>query len=1433
MIQDAISAVVRIIAPNGQIAGTGFLAGKGPWVITCTHVIEKADPNHRGGLKVELLSGGEPLNCSVIPAYSRASSKEDVTFLRLDISMEERKGLPRVSLGTSFKFKDVKLGTFGFPPIRGGEGAHGACEAIGHVPEGGFDALQLRAPEITYGFSGAPVWNEATQLVVGMVVSIIPPSEPGGRMQETSFIRAIEVIRTIANTPPPPGSDSEKDGVSLALLPGTPYRGLEVFSASDKDLYFGRDEIIKELVTRLDRDGIIVVTGVSGSGKSSLLRAGLAKGLEQWTFPSLLGRKSIISVPTSRPSFSLLNDIEDPPGVKGDGQRAAEISDAECTSSHLMAAITRQAGASQTILIIDQLERLFTDCPSPDVRRRYLEFLHTASESGIKVLIGVRIDFLDLVEQDPFLGRSLAGALVIQQMSEKELAEAIEKPAENLGRVVEAATTRALIADVRERPGDLPLLEFALTELWNADNALGVLTFNSYNALGYETPAQKVTGAQGAIIKRAEEEWGKLEDKSGKKLAINDFQRLFLKLVQVSVVTGRLTRPSSRRAWLAEFDDDSEANAEVLTNSFLLTRGLDPNGQPTVEVVHEALIRQWTHLESLIEPNANFLNWYANQFSRPFQNWTASKRPRSSLLAGDELETALEWSKRKPELLVGPTANFIAASKGRRLKKRVGVAALGIVLLFGLSIGFIVWGRAKLAHAKELHESGVVSIDERSYNSAQIQLATSLALSDDTEARQHLLLARENGMQLHNEGVVNGDPITSSGSGTRLVAVRRDNRVFVQNTETGSQWDTALRNSESSRFAVNNDGTALAYSDHAGGLRILKVDQDGKNPTTIAVGSASDPGIDSLAFSQDGRQLAVGRMNGQVELRKADDGSLQKAVQAHRLAVHVVRFLPGGTAILSGGADRTVQLWICKQDKPTKIGEHENFVSSLATSPSGDRAASGGADGAVRVWQLNATALGQSSPQGAGPNDPRLLSTFTGHTGTVMSVALGDHGLVVSGGEDGTVRLWDTTVNSEMAQFDAGGTVRIVAIGSDGDVTAIGNNDIESFVRVWNVGAGQEGVTLYHSGPVATVAITDDGKEIAAGGQDGKISVWSLDEGQYKALATPLAVPSTAHAVWSLAFTPDGQLISGGEDGILRLWNLSTRTVRELPLRGGPHTPQTSEPADCPEMGGDDSSSVWSIAVHPSGLVAAVGAADDEKSCIYLVDIARWTELTRIKHQFASVWSLAFSPKGNLLAAGAGDSQVRLWDTSDLYHPKLLDAKIDVGREVWGVPFTPDGRSLVTAGLDRHVRLWDVSDLAHVKPQYSYGGKFDHQGLVQSAAVSPKGEWVATASVDRTVKLWNIQTHEVLTLGGHDRPAWWVVFSRDGKRVISGGLDRRVVVRDFDRAQQVLNEPVDALLNEAKEQTCLQMNAADKVIYGDCKGKRREAGKFSFNVANR
>ena len=668
MTTDLTASIVRVLDSDGGTAGTGFVATDDGLIATCAHVVRDAGAGPGDTVRVAFHATGKERKARVERDWWRDPDAEDVAILRLEGGLPE--GVTPLLLGSSADAVGRTFRTFGFPADKPIAGMAGKCEVVGRTKEAGFPVLQLRSSEVTLGFSGAPVWDDDLGVVVGMVVSITRP-DAYGRMVETAFIIPVETLREVCP--------------ALRLPEGCPYRGLAVFEEEHADLYFGHEKDAQELLERLARLDAVLLVGVSGSGKSSLVRAGLAKGLRSHPLPGLVERLRCLAVPGRSPMFNLVLALTNLPALgpeavarafdlpvealteEGKARRQAAETLGGRPPASLAEGLRAVAPSQGLLLIVDQFERLYTECPDREVRDRFVETLLQAAGDRVKVLLALRADFYGLALLHPMLEQVVkqGGQVTLGRMDETGLRAAIEKPARRMGRGLQPGLVERLIADVRGQAGGLPLLEFTLTELWERDNQKGVLTRATYDALGYESPdGRRFPGVQGAIARRAEEVWRELDEEERQAA-----QRVFLGLVVPGAeVEGERerTEDAGRRAWQAEWDEATRQVAQTLVKARLLTTGQDPvSGQPTVEVSHEALIQAWPRLKQWVTDHRPFVQWY-QEFVPFMQRWLDHDRHPALLLPEPMLPLAQDWLRRYPILLRGNPEDYIQRSEAER-----------------------------------------------------------------------------------------------------------------------------------------------------------------------------------------------------------------------------------------------------------------------------------------------------------------------------------------------------------------------------------------------------------------------------------------------------------------------------------------------------------------------------------------------------------------------------------------------------------------------------------------------------------------------------------------------------------------------------------------------------------------------------------------------
>ncbi len=632
------AGVVRVIGPED--AAAGFLVSASGLIVTCAHVLAGCAPGATVSIEPHVARQ------ALLATIDLLRDPPDVAVLRLTAPVPPE--VLALRLGRSPKTPQPGLRTFGYPQIRPEGGLPGELAFYGVTAADGYDQLALRSEEATLGFSGAPIWDPQLGAVVGMVKSIAR-GDPGQRLGTTAIGVPVEIIRDLHP--------------ELRLPDRCPYRGLEPFTEEHVDYYYGREHATSQLLTSLTARDFVPVVAVSGAGKSSLLQAGLAKGLQDRPVVGLAQRIRCYQRVSGQPHAELLHSL---------AQHGIFLPQELAAAPHqeLAGAIRGAVPPAELIVVVDQFERLYTDCQDAE-RKRFVALLRCLATDTVKVVIGLRADFYHLALAD--LGERLAaGQVALAPMSEQDLDQAIALPAEKLLRSFQPGLAQRLITDVLGRPGDLPLLQFALTELWERDAAGGVLTEATYRGLGVDLPdGTRLPGAQGALIRRADQLWQDLGPADQLRL-----QRILLGLIAAqpaetsAASLGGGTRDLSRPARLAQWDGDDQRLIQRLIDARLLTASRAPaGGQPTVEVSHEALLRAWPRLRGWLEKRSQFVQWRAQDLAPNLERWLDSNKSHEFLLPPSLLDPALRWLNNYPDELAGPAADYIQASKRRRTRR--------------------------------------------------------------------------------------------------------------------------------------------------------------------------------------------------------------------------------------------------------------------------------------------------------------------------------------------------------------------------------------------------------------------------------------------------------------------------------------------------------------------------------------------------------------------------------------------------------------------------------------------------------------------------------------------------------------------------------------------------------------------------------------------
>jgi WD40 repeat protein len=1151
----------------------------------------------------------------------------------------------------------------------------------------------------------------------------------------------------------PPGADAV-----------CPYRGLKAYDVADARYFFGREVLTGRLVARLAEQlpgaGVLVVVGPSGSGKSSLLRAGLIPALEAG-LPNIPGSRAwprVVLTPGAHPIATLASRLAHLVGETADTLRVRLATDPAVLSSVADAVQSRHArgenvAGRRLVLVVDQFEEIFTACEDTQERGAFLDALTAAAASTALVVLGLRADFYAQAADEPQLVETLQHSqLIVTPMNSDELCAAIEEPAAQAGLALEPGLVTLMLRDLRTSDnaehasgnGGLPFLSHALFATWQQRDG-DLLTLAGYEATG---------GIWDAVTRTAEDCYTGLTEADQ-----DTAQLVLLRMVRIGKGSSEDTRRLVRLTDLPA----AEAATRVLTvfaNARLITLGAG-----NVEIAHEALLRAWPRLHQWIDTDRAG-NLTRQELEDAAAVWDRDRRDNAGLYRGSRLEAARTWATSKPnEGDLSPAASaFLAAStqQERRAAKLRRAVLVVLSVLALVASGAAVVAFQQSATAQRERDAAVLN--------QIIAQADRLRSTDVSLAAQLDLIAyrMRPTPDLYTALVTTGNvPLSTPLAG-----------------HTDNVWAVAF----------SPDGHTLASGSRDQTVRLWNV-TDPAHPTPLGqplTGHTND--VNAVAFSPDGHTLASGSRDHTVRLWNVTDPAhptpLGQPLTGHTDNVNAVAFSPDGHTLASGSFDHTVRLWnVTDPAHPTPLGQpltrHTDNVFTVVFSPDGHTLASGGADHTVRLWNI-------ADPAHPTPLGPPL----TGHTATVIAVAFSPDGhILTSGSDDDTVRLWNVTDPAHPTPLGQpltghSNTVEAVAFSPDGHTLASGSND--HTVLLWNVTDPGRPTPLGpaltgHTNPVEAVAFSPDGHTLASSSNDHTVRLWSIPD----ALMTGHTDNGNDYNyVNAVVFSPDGHtLASGSGDQTVRLWNV-TDPAHPTPL-GQPLTGHTNY--------------VFAVAFSPGGHILASGSADRTVRLWNIADPAHPTPLGQpLTGHTNNVNAVAFSPDGRILASGSADRTVRLWNITDPAHPTPLGQPLTGhSNYVFAVAFSPDGHTLASSSGDQTVRLWNITDPAHPTPlgQPLTG----HTNAVEAVAFSPDGHTLASSSDDQTVRLWNITDPAHPTplgqpLTGHTNWVYALAFSPDGHTLASGSGDQTVRLwgMNVDQAIQRICATTTNILTLAK-----------------------------------
>ena len=1157
-----------------------------------------------------------------------------------------------------------------------------------------------------------------------------------------------------------------------------PYKGLRPFNEADAFDFYGREAFVERLLQRWSHPGpgsrFLAVVGPSGSGKSSAVRAGLVpalrrgriEGSDEWFITELTPGRH----PMEELEAALLRVAARPPAgllqVLDSGPRG------------LLQAVDRVVPeGSELVLIVDQFEEAFTLTEDESERSLLLESLRVATAdpaSRTRIVVTLRADFYDRPLNYPRFGPLLgASTEVMTPLAPDELEQAMVRPAGSVGLRVEPAVVAQVASDVAEQPGALPLVQYALTELFERRDD-GTLTLAAYRDIG---------GVGGALAARGEQLYS-ARDTVGREAV----HQLFLRLVTLGegVADTRRRIPLSELSAIELDPEAMHAALDAFGRHRLVTFDRDPATRgPTVEVAHEALLRSWPRLREWIDAGRGDVRTL-RRLADARSEWERSEREPSFLLRGSRLDQFESWAEGT-DLSVGRTElGYLRASATKRDEERGAESArrdheralerrsvkrlralvtlFAVAALIAASLTLVAKNQSdraeresRVATARELAGAAVANLE---VDAERAVLLAMKAVQATRSADGSVLPEAEEA--LHRGVVASRIVLTVPGVGGALdwsprgvfvtEGPEQSGVIDIRDATTGKRvLSFHGHDIDVNDVAFSMDGSMLATAGDDGMLKVWGPATGDSLWTFAGTGVVGGPSfsadgslvaavwpdegkvrvLDALeggpirtftrrpqlsgytTFSPDGTMLAVSTW--------ATFGTLVFDLGTGKIAFRLrggpgrAAWAPDGRRIATGNGDGTAQLWNGRTGEPILTwSAHRAGVRSVDWSPDGSRLVTASADGTAKVWEVTAKGAREQLSLSAQELTAGVQSAIFSPDGTQV---------MTSDTKITATKVWDVGISGDAEWMNIPtqpnedpfwpGDVEFLP-----DGRRLASTGEEGGISIWDLKTGRELRTIGVGGsPISSFDLTADGSAIAAGRDNGLATAWDVTTGE--------ELFSTQHhaEVVDVEWSQDGEhLVTATWPGPIRILDTTGDVVRRLDEEGNIY--------------------ITSARFSPDGrfVVTAVrpglGGAQDFRQTIWDWEHGKVVGSIDPGAGRNDTYLAVFDPTGRLIATNGSDFP-RIWDVETGRSAVVLATRPS---DLSDIVFSPDGSRLAMGGADGIVRLYDATSGEQVLALRG------HEGAVARLAFSPDGTKLASESLDGTVRIWALDLDDLLEI---------------------------------------------------------------------------------------
>ncbi|WP_413160391.1 caspase family protein [Capilliphycus salinus ALCB114379] len=1168
-----------------------------------------------------------------------------------------------------------------------------------------------------------------------------------------------------------------------------PYKGLESFEEGDSDKFFGRQALTEKLVEFVSKNPLTVVLGASGTGKSSLVKAGLISQLKTT-------RDNWMILPAIRPGespFRALNYALQRNNFSPQSERFiqpinSKVSNCENkfnsdfpnseiqNTQNLLTDLNewkKEFPDEKILLVIDQFEEIVTLNSDSEEQKMFLNGLTKALErfsDWLRIVVTLRSDFEPQFRETALEQYWTKSRFVVPAMTREELRQIIVEPATTKVMYFEPPTLiEQLIDEVVQMPGALPLLSFTLSELYfNYIQKVREGTRN--NRAITQEDYQELGGVTRSLTQRADWEYAALikRDPAYEKT----IRHLMLRMVAVG--GGELARRRVLEEELVYPEPENQRIQETIERfcaARLLVKGRDTEGKSYVEPAHDVLVRGWQklilwereHQEDLIlqrRLTSAALEWKTKEKSLSVQDRfepMVKGLDRSFIfLEGlfDRMNTSLfkfwkktsnlqKHPKEKPEEFLWDSNPYLKVLEDniksnetwfnqveaeflqRSLRRWRNNRRTKISLIVTAFAVLSGFGLFQWNQNQQAQSRNLALSAEQLFNSEQ-----------ELDALIEALKAYKT-----MKGAIFADANTQKEVLTALQGVmyqiRENNRLIGHTNEVYN-------------INYSPDGQIIASASGDDTIKLWK-----KDGTLLHTLSGHTNDIVNHHFSPNGQFIASASRDGTIKLWNKD-GTLLNTLTDHQAIVNHVTFSPNGEMIASASDDGTIKLWK-KDGILLKTIEDNGPISSVSFSPDGQTIASGSMDGTVKLWKKDGT----------------FLKSFSAHNGLVINVNFSPDGeMIGSSSSDKTVKLWkpDGTFIRTLEH-----NAQALKVNFSADSQMIVSSSADNLVKIWK----RDG-TLLKTLTGRSVNLSPDGQTLAFARLDHSLELWKWNTSLRQTFIGPTDI------ILGLSFSPNGEaLVSASPDKKAQLWKANGRLLTTF-------------------SGHQDI--VFGINFSSDGQKIVSGSWDNTVK-LWKID---GTLLNTFSGHKASVYAVSFSPDNQMIVSGSNDTTVKLWkidgtllntlsghnagisgiswnSAQEIFATSSIDGTVKLWKidgtllntfsehntSVYNVDFHPDGQTLTSASASGAIKVWEP-DGSLIN---SWTG---HNLAVNSVRFSPDGSAIASGSDDQTVKFWKPDGTWLATLPGHLGAVRSLSFSPDNKTLASGGDDQTIILWNLE-----------------------------------------------------